>query len=188
MSTTTRRPVAATTLGDLLHRRAAEHPDREALVFPAERATYGGLAARAEELARGLLGTGVRPGDRVGILLPASVDLVALLFAVTDIGAVAVPINARFKSAELSQIVVHSGMRVLVTAPPGPGEPDFADLLATTFPDLAAAPAGELDLPSAPELRRIVHLGGPGGPGLTPGADVEALGAAVDPGAGKSVV
>lgn len=181
VSTVPRRRIAATTLGDLLHRRAVEHPDREALVFPAERATYAELAERTRQLARALVGLGVRPGDRVGILLPASVDLLALLVAATDVGAVAVPVNARFRSVELAQIVVHSGMRVLVTAPPGPGEPDFADLLAETFPELAGAAAGDLELRAAPELRRVVHLGGPGGGGLTPDAEVATLAAAVDP-------
>jgi acyl-CoA synthetase (AMP-forming)/AMP-acid ligase II len=178
-----RHRVAATTLGDLLHRRAGEHPEREAVVFPTERASYGELAARAGQLARGLVGLGVRPGDRVGILLPASVDLLALLFASTDIGAIAVPVNARFKAVELARLVVHSGMRVLITAPPAPGEPDFAELLAGTFPGLDRAPDGELDLPGAPELRRIVQLGGPGGSGLLPGTEFDALASVVDPAA-----
>ncbi|MBP2367791.1 AMP-binding protein [Pseudonocardia parietis] len=182
-STRSRRPVAATTLGDLLHRRAAEHPAREAIVFPAERASYGELADRAHALGRGLLALGVAPGDRVGILLPASVDLVALLVAVTDVGAIAVPINARFKAVELSGIVAHSGMRVLVTAPPQPGEPDFLDLLAETFPHLAGSGPGELVLPEAPELRHVVHLGGPGGAGIVAGAEFDALAAGTDPAA-----
>ena len=39
--------------------------------------------------AGALLAAGVAPGDRVALLLPASADLVALLLAVTRIGAVA---------------------------------------------------------------------------------------------------
>ena len=121
----TRRWIAPTTLGDLIDRQAAERPDADAVVFPTERATYGELAARSTLLARGLLGLGVAPGDRVGILLPASVDLLALLFAVAKTGAIAVPVNARFKSVELGHIVAHSGMRLLVT-------------------DASAGPVGEL--------------------------------------------
>ncbi|WP_326837042.1 AMP-binding protein [Amycolatopsis rhabdoformis] len=157
-------PVAATTLGDLVRRRARAHPDREALVFPSERATYGAFAARVREFTRGLLGLGVQPGDRVGILLPASVDLLAMLVAATETGAIAVPVNARFKPVELAGVVTHSGMCVLVTAPPQAGEPDFVAVLRRTFPDGAC---------------RIVHLGGPGGPGLLSGA--EFLAGCVDP-------
>ncbi|MFF4596408.1 class I adenylate-forming enzyme family protein [Amycolatopsis sp. NPDC001319] len=157
------RPVAATTLGDLVRRGALAHPDREALVFPGERATYGALADRVREFTRALLGLGVQPGDRVGILLPASVDLVAMLVAATEAGAIAVPVNARFKSVELEGIVTHSGMRVLVTAPPQAGEPDFAELLHRTFPGLAEGAAAELE--------HVVHLGGPGGGGLMSSAE-----------------
>ncbi len=113
-SSSPRRPrvvtsVSARTLGDLLASRAAERPDDEAIVFPAERHTYAELAARATDAARGLLGLGVGPGDRVGILLPASADLLAVLFGATTIGAVAVPVNARFTAGEVAGLVRHSG-------------------------------------------------------------------------------
>ncbi|MEV6902656.1 AMP-binding protein [Amycolatopsis sp. NPDC051372] len=157
------RPVAATTLGDLVRRRGLAHPDREALVFPAERATYGALAGRVREFTRALLGLGVQPGERVGILLPASVDLLAMLVAATEAGAIAVPVNARFKSVELEGIITHSGMRVLVTAPPRAGEPDFAELLRRTFPGLAEGAAAELE--------HVVQLGGAGGGGLMSSAE-----------------
>ena len=52
----------AVTLGDLLLRTAARHAERGAVIFPAERLTYAELARRARELARGLIGLGVRPG------------------------------------------------------------------------------------------------------------------------------
>ncbi len=107
--------ASACTLGDLLDRRAAEWPDAEALVFPDRRYTYAELADRAWAAARGLLGLGVQPGDRVGILLPASADLLAVLFGATTIGAIAVPVNARFTTGEVGGLARHSGMAVLVT-------------------------------------------------------------------------
>ncbi len=146
-----RRWVTATTLGELLDRRAAEVPDGEALVFPTTRVTYAQLAAKAQRFARGLMGLGVQRMDRVGILLPASVDLLALVFATAKIGAVAVPVNARFKAHELRQIVVHSGMRLLVTSAAEPGAPDFIGLVDETFGDARAV--------QAPELEHIVALG-----------------------------
>ena len=151
--TSSRHWIEATTLGDLIDRRAAERPDADAVVFPDARATYRELAARSAWLARALVGLGVRPGDRVGILLPASVDLLAFLFAAAKSGAVAVPVNARFKSVELGQIVAHSGMRVLVT------DGASAALVDETFPDLAAGTPGDLALAAAPELRHVVSLG-----------------------------
>lgn len=120
--------MPATTLGELLERRAAERPDAEAVVFPDGATTYAELTARADRFARGLTGLGVGRGDRVGILLPASADLLAVLIGATRIGAVAVPVNARFKAVELGGIVVHSGMRVLVTEGRAPELPDSPEL------------------------------------------------------------
>jgi fatty-acyl-CoA synthase len=133
------RFVQATTLGDLLDRQAAERPDAEALVFPGERVTFAQLADRAQVCARGLLALGVRRGDRVGVLLPASVDLLAVLFGAAKIGAIAVPVNARFKSVELRQIVLHSGMAVLVTEPASVAE------LPGDAPELRHVVTGALD-------------------------------------------
>ena len=134
--------ASACTLGDLLDLRAAERPDAEAVVFPGERHTYAQLAARARGMARGLLGRGVRPGDRVGILLPASADLLAVLFGAAMAGAVAVPVNARFTAGEVAGLVRHSGMAVLVTDAPDLVPADAPELRhAVTADELASGPA-----------------------------------------------
>lgn len=159
--------IEVTTLGHLLARRAAEQPDRLALVFPDERVTYAELAARADFVARGLLGSGARAGETVGVLLPNGVDAIAALFGAAMIGVLPVPVNARFKSVELAQVVGHSRMRVLITSAPRPGAPDFPALLAETFPELSgsAQDGSPPGVAEAGELRRVVVLGAddPGG-------------------------
>ncbi|GAA4896027.1 class I adenylate-forming enzyme family protein [Actinomycetospora straminea] len=138
-----------TTLHELVDESAALDPDAEALVFAdGERLTVGALAARSVRHAAALLAHGVAPGDRVALLLPASADLVALLLAVTRVGAIAVPVNARYRPDEVRHVVVHSGAALVVTAPPStPGAPDLADLARRA---VAAGPA--------PELRALVTL------------------------------
>ncbi|WP_433034904.1 AMP-binding protein [Actinomycetospora sp. CA-053990] len=118
-----------TTLFELVDESAAADPDAEALVFAdGERLTVGALAERSVRHAAALLGLGLTAGDRVALLLPASADLVALLLAVTRVGAVAVPVNARYRPDEVRHVVVHSGAALLVTAAPvrdgpAPGAP-----------------------------------------------------------------
>lgn len=172
----TGRWIQVTTLGDLLDQRAAQYPEQEAVVFPTARSTYAELSARAQEFARGLVGLGIERNDRVGILLPASVDLLALLFAAAKIGAIAVPVNARFKSHELRQIVVHSGMKVLVTAETEPGPEDFPALLADMFGELPGQTGPQLALSEAPELKHIVLLGAARRAGFTSESAVAAAG------------
>jgi fatty-acyl-CoA synthase len=177
---TTRRRASVTTLGDLLASRAAEHGEREAMVFPDASVTYAELADRADRFARALLALGVRTGDTVGYLLVEEVDALAVLFGASTIGAVPVPVNARFKSFELSSVLAHSRMRVLITRTSVAGGPDFPELLEEVAPSLSQA-RGELHLEEAPELRHVVLLGGTERPGFLPETTFFADGERVDP-------
>ncbi|HLU99486.1 MAG TPA: AMP-binding protein [Thermobifida alba] len=170
--------VRAETVGDLLDSRAEALGSEPALVFPEERATYQELAARADALARSMLAMGVDRGDRVGILMPACTELAALLFAAAKIGAVAVPVNARFKPVELEHIVKHSGMKVLFTAETPVNSP--LELLVRTFPELADVTGGAVELPTLPELRRVVVSEGAQVPGYAIGvAEAIEMGGAI---------
>ncbi|GAA4906098.1 fatty-acyl-CoA synthase [Actinomycetospora succinea] len=154
-----------TTLHELVDESAALDPDAEALVFAdGERLTVGALADRSVRHAAALLALGVTAGDRVALLLPASADLVALLLAVTRVGAVAVPVNARYRPDEVRHVVVHSGAALVVTAPPStPGAPDLDDLARRA---VAAGPT--------PELRAVATLAELGDHDTAPVADAQA--------------
>lgn len=80
------------TFGGLLRDRAAEHPDRTAIVDPAggHRWTYGELDLRADRLAAGLLARGVEKGDRVVVQLPNTAEFFSTVFALFRIGALPV--------------------------------------------------------------------------------------------------
>ena len=58
------------------------------------RASWRALAARTDEIARGLSAHGVQPGDRVALLVPPGVDLTAALYACLRLGAVVVVADA----------------------------------------------------------------------------------------------
>jgi fatty-acyl-CoA synthase len=159
------------TLGDLLDSRAAAYGEKEALVFAGSgRVTYRELQTRANELADSLLALGVREGDRVGLLSPASVDLVACAFAVAKAGGIGVPVNARFKGHELSQIITHSGMAGLVT------DGATLELLTTAVPSLIGSDGSQpLSLPEAPELRHVVLVDADDRPGCVGASQFGAL-------------
>ncbi len=102
------------TVHAMLGGTAADRPGSDGAVFPDERVTYAELQARCADAARRLVGLGVRPGDCVGILVPGSVDHLAVLLGVMRIGAVSVPISSRFKTSELDYVVRHSQMVALL--------------------------------------------------------------------------
>jgi fatty-acyl-CoA synthase len=103
------------TLGDLLHRSAARHPDKLAIACGDTRWTYAEFDAIADRVAAGLAARGVSKGDRVAILARNSHGFAALRFALARIGAVLVPINFMLKAEEAAFILRHAGANWLAT-------------------------------------------------------------------------
>ncbi|MGH3174657.1 MAG: AMP-binding protein, partial [Streptosporangiaceae bacterium] len=177
--------IDVTTLGDLLDLRAAELGEHPAMVFPDHQVTYAGLAERADFFARGLLAAGLKPGETVGILLPNCVDAIAALFGAAKAGLYPVPVNARYKSLELADLIRHSRMRLLFISlpdPQSPAAPDFPALLSAAFPALGGQDRTALALDDAPDLRQVVVLGESPPPGFATEADFAAAGAGVPDG------
>jgi fatty-acyl-CoA synthase len=151
--------VETTTVGDLVDRAAAESGG-DAIVFPGERVTYPELAELTDRFARSLRALGIGRQDKVGILMPNQLDYAAAFVGACKLGAVPVPINGRFKAHELSHVIAHADLKVLLTAA-GPDEAvDFPGLLAEVFPDAARQEPERLRLEAARELRSLVHLNG----------------------------
>ena len=95
-------------------------------------------------------------------MLPNCVDAIAALFGAAKAGLYPVPVNARYKSLELADLIRHSRMRALFISPPDPASPaapDFPALLAAAFPALASQDRTALALDDAPDLHQIVVLG-----------------------------
>jgi fatty-acyl-CoA synthase len=156
----------AVTLGDLLLRTAARHPDRDAVVFPSDRLSYAELAGRARELARGLIGLGIGPGEKVGVLMANSPDCVATIYGVALAGAVVVPINTRYRAVELPYVITNAELSAIVTSDRIDDYVDLLGLIREALPGLAEAPdPGRLDLAAAPRLHTVAVLGTGGSPG-----------------------
>ena len=169
-----------TTLGDLLLRTARRRPAADALVFPGHRTTYGDLAEAAVRRARSLLAMGIEPGDHVGVLLPTSREFAEVFFAVALIGGVCVPINARYRAAELAYVIGNGDVTAVLTTSAVAEQVNFVTRLNEAFPALRDAPEGAgLSLAEAPRLRRLVLLNRDSAPGFMPFAEFEALAQAV---------
>ncbi|HUI28237.1 MAG TPA: long-chain-fatty-acid--CoA ligase [Candidatus Kryptonia bacterium] len=95
-------------LGDILRRHAAVRGDKTAYVVGDDRVTYRAFHTRSNQLARALQRLGVRRGDRVAVMANNRVEYPLIYFAAVKLGAIVVPINARFTAAEVGNIVNHS--------------------------------------------------------------------------------
>ena len=168
--------IEVTTLGDLLLRAADRYPDNAAIIFPEARLTYSELRQRAYARARSLLAMGLDRGDHIGILMPNCLEYVECLFAIQFIGAMAVPVNARYKATELAYVVENADLSAILVTDITSEYADFAELLGEAFPQLStAAEPLSLALPGAPELRCVVMLGDSTPTGLLSREAFEAL-------------
>lgn len=111
----------------------AAPPERLALVAGARTLSYGALAEESRRVAGALGALGIDAGDRVALWLPNGVEWLTLYFALARLGAIAVAVNTRFRSAELADVLFRSGCRALAVDPGFRGI-DFAGILAGADP------------------------------------------------------
>lgn len=176
----TRLRIAATTMGDLLLTAADRDPDKLALVFPERSYTYAQLAACALRRARSLQALGVKPRDHVGILMHTCGEFVELYFAIAMCGAVIVPINARYRSAEIGYVVENADLVTVITTDAIAEQVNFVERLEAALPDLAGQPdPHNIRVSAAPRLRNVVLFGASTRPGFISEADFMAAGEAV---------
>lgn len=158
--------TAVSTVGDLLLRAAHATPDRCAIAFPDERRSFAELTEGAVRTARALHALGVRPGDHVGFLLPSSIESLDAFFGIALLGAVAVPVNARYRAQELRYLVENADLVALVTTTQVADTVNFVDRLTEAFPALALHRGGPLALDDAPKLRAIALVAEGAAPGF----------------------
>ncbi|MCY0878738.1 MAG: class I adenylate-forming enzyme family protein [Firmicutes bacterium] len=89
------------TVGQALDSAARRYPDKAALIFGEQQRTYREVVQRANQMARLLARLGVKPGDRVALLLPNGLAMAEAYFALAKAGAVGVPLNLRWQPGEI---------------------------------------------------------------------------------------
>ncbi|WP_340377013.1 amino acid adenylation domain-containing protein [Streptomyces sp. SS7] len=114
------RPAVASrsapdTLPAAFARIAAATPDAVALCDGTTDLTYRELDERSARIAAGLLAHGVRPGDRVGVCLERTAELVVTLLGVVRAGAAYVPTDPAYPAERLAHTVGDAGLNLVVT-------------------------------------------------------------------------
>jgi acyl-CoA synthetase (AMP-forming)/AMP-acid ligase II len=135
-------------LTQLLARNRQCFPDRTALVDEHRSVTWSQLHDRTLELARGLAGLGIAPGDRVAVLSLDRIEVLESYFALARLGALFVPLNHSLTPAEVGGIVERAGVVAVI------GE----DGLLARHPDLPVR------LRISLEDKGFAALGADGGP------------------------
>src|SRR4029078_9759955 len=139
-----RSDVAWPTIPAMVRDAAQRWSGTDAIVDGAPRTGFSALRDRVDAAARGLLATGIAPGDRVAVWAPNSTEWVVAALGITNAGGVLVPVNTRFKGTEAAYVLARSGARALFTV---------RGFLDTDYPALLAS--GDVALPA---LERTILL------------------------------
>jgi len=137
-------PVPGTLVGAWASALAPD-PDRPLLLDPASDGTWttrGEFLDRTTAAAGRLHAAGLRPGDRVLVSGPSSVDLAVAHVACLRLGLVVVPTNGSYREAELAHVVADCAPAAALVDHHG-----WADLLTGLAPSLAVATTSLAELP-----------------------------------------
>jgi long-chain acyl-CoA synthetase len=111
-------PYPEETLVDLLRQRVRERPDAIALRFEGATTSFGALLEQAEAFGRALEQRGVRPGDRVAIVLPNCPQFVVAELGAWLAGAIVAPVNPTYPDEELAGLLSRAGATSVVSLAP----------------------------------------------------------------------
>ena len=145
-------------IGDLPALAAQRWGARHAFTFEDKSWSYQEVEQEVDQLARALQVLGVKPGDRVALWLTNSASLECLLFAVIKIGAVAVPLNTRYRTQDLAYTLKNSGSVLLISAGKS-GPVNFDAILLEALGQISIDAQGLLRSEAVPSLKRVVMMG-----------------------------
>ncbi|KAI1130019.1 hypothetical protein F5Y10DRAFT_139008 [Nemania abortiva] len=132
------------------------------------RLTYSSLDELSNTVAHSLRSLGVKKGDRVAVSLGNTSESVVLTYAIFKLGAIWVPLNPSFNSAQLGAALAHLGVEVLVIGAvtdlaykPCRGRSNL-DLLSSLIPGLAGekrkGKGDRIESDVVPTLKTVVLL------------------------------
>ncbi|MFD9423590.1 MULTISPECIES: non-ribosomal peptide synthetase [unclassified Streptomyces] len=162
-----RPTVPYRTLSEPFGEQARRTPDAVALLGDEGTLTYAQLWERVERFAAGLYGCGVRPGDRVGVLMQRSFDMVAALHAVCAIGAAYVPLDpsaprerlhGMLSTLDISHVTAHGATADKV--PDGPWGVVRTESLADPDAAVDVHPDAAADALSSERTAYVLHTSG----------------------------
>jgi fatty-acyl-CoA synthase len=140
-----------TTLHEALDKAEAEFCDSPYIITDSGTWSYRDVVDWSLKLAGGLKALGIKPGDKIALILANYPEFVALKFAISRLGAIAVPINTLNRRDELNYLLKQSNASLLVTMDRF-RDIDYLQILDELTPDWERL-GGDNNLPN---LRQVI--------------------------------
>ncbi len=148
------------TIGEYFREQVEIDPDHDFIVYPDRnlRWTYRDFDERTNNLAKGLLAIGMKPGDHLGIWARNIPDWLTLMFATAKVGIVLVTMNPSYKSHELDYVLKQSDMTTLCIIDAWK-DVDYIKIIRELIPEARNCERGHLTSSVYPYLKNLVYMG-----------------------------
>lgn len=99
----------------LFEQQAALRPDATALLFEDKTLTFSEINSRANRLARHLIGRGLEPQARVGVMLPRTPEVLVALLAIFKAGGCYLPLDPEYPAERRAFMLEDAGASLVIT-------------------------------------------------------------------------
>jgi len=103
------------TMPEILGRTAEKYPDRLSLIYLGTKISFAEMDKLVNRFANALRSIGIKPRERIGILVPNIPQVMIAYYAVWRVGATAVPINPLYTDREIEHQLNTSGATAAIT-------------------------------------------------------------------------
>jgi len=111
-------PYQESTLLDVLAESASLRPNGRALLFQGKTISYAELEQLSTAFANALNTLGVKPGDRVALMLPNTPQMIVSIFGIWKAGTILVSLNPLYTEHELEHALNDSGAQTVIVLTP----------------------------------------------------------------------
>lgn len=148
------------TLGQILDSTIARVPHNDAVVYVDRdfRRTWHEFGKDVDVLAKGLMGLGVKPGEKVAVWASNVPFWVGFMFACARIGAIFLTVNTSYRESELEYLLKQSDCENLVVID-GFRDHDYLQTTYELLPELRTHARDQISSKRFPHLKRVIFLG-----------------------------
>ncbi|MDX8365849.1 AMP-binding protein [Cytobacillus sp. IB215665] len=149
------------TIGDVLLEAVSKYPDQEAVVYSklGKRLTYKQFYDETTNLAKALLGLGIKKGDHIAVWATNVPEWLLLQFASARIGAILVTVNTSYQESELAYLLKQSDSTSLfcINGYKGTSYIDIIEEITKSTTQILNRE--QLDIDDLPFLKNIIYIG-----------------------------
>lgn len=99
----------------ILQKSTEAFPDKTLIIFKDAEITYREFSGQVDRLANSFRNIGIKPNEKVGLLMFNSVEYLVSYFAIATVGAVAVPLNSALTSHEMAYQLSDSDVVAIIS-------------------------------------------------------------------------